>query len=77
MAKHLFLAVTCRTLGCTTGCMVKYVGPYSGESKFQHLAPEWFVSFCEECKQTHPYTREEIYPVLRDEAPPVGFESAF
>jgi hypothetical protein len=57
--------------------MVKYVGPYSGESKFQHLAPEWFMSFCGECKQTHRYKREEIYPVLRDEAPPVGFESAF
>ena len=77
MAKHLFLAVTCRTLGCTTGCMVKYVGPYSGESKFQHLAPEWFVSCCSECNQTHRYKREEIYPVLRDEAPPVEFESAF
>jgi hypothetical protein len=77
MAKHLFLAVTCRTMGCTAGCMVKYVGPYSGESRFQRLAPESFVFRCRECGQTHRYWRDEIYPVIQDEAAPPGFESAF
>jgi hypothetical protein len=77
MAKYLFLAVICRTLSCTTECLVKYVGPYSGESRFQHLAPESFVYRCTECKQTHRYNREDIYPVLLDGDSPVGFESAF
>lgn len=77
MAKYLILAVTCRTLSCTTGCMVKYVGPYSGESKFQHLAPEWFECCCAECKKTYRYNREDVYPILLDEHPPPGFESAF
>jgi len=57
--------------------MVKYVGPYSGESRFQHLAPELFESCCNECLQTHRYNREDVYPVLLDEAPPTGFENAF
>jgi hypothetical protein len=77
MAKYLFLAVICRTLSCTTECLVKYVGPYSGESRFQHLAPESFVYCCAECKQTYRYQREEIFPVLLDKTPPVGFESTF
>jgi hypothetical protein len=77
MAKHLFLAVICRTLSCTTECQVKYVGPYSGESRFQHLAPESFVYCCAECKRTHRYHREEVYPVLLDAAPSGGFENAF
>jgi hypothetical protein len=77
MEGHLFLAVTCRTPGCTTGRLVKYIGPYSGEYKFQHLAPESFAYRCGKCKRTHHYLRDEVYPVKLAEGPQPGFKSAF
>ena len=77
MSEHLFLAVTCNTPGCTTGCIVKYLGPYAGQPEIEELAPEWFEYRCAECKRTHRYKRAELYPVVRDHPPPAGFENAF
>jgi hypothetical protein len=75
--EHLYLAVTCDTSGCTAALLVKYVGPDTGQSELQEMAPEWFDCRCEECHRLHRYTRADIYAVKTDEAPPPEFENAF
>jgi hypothetical protein len=77
MIQHVYLAVICNSPGCTTGCVLKYLGPHWGEKEFGDLVPEWFDFQCGECHRTHRYKREEVYPVITEESPPSGFENAF
>ncbi len=74
---HLYLAVTCKTPQCTTGCLIKYLCPYSGQEGIGAFVPQWFDFRCGDCEQTHRYRRHDTYAIRTDTAPPSGFENPF
>jgi len=77
MAKHLYLAVTCNTPGCTSAGLIKYLGLQTGQTTIGDSVPVWFEYECGECHRLHHYEREDVYPVITDTAPPLGFENQF
>ena len=75
--KHLYLAVTCKTPWCSTDCLVKYLGPYAGQSELGQSVPAWFDFRCGDCHRAHRYLYDEIYPIRTDTAPPPGLRNPF
>jgi len=77
MAKHIYLALNCKTPGCRTMNLVKYIGPDSGQSDIMANPPTGFVFECGRCGRSHPYQIDDLFPTKTDSAPPMGFESPF
>ena len=74
---HLFLVVNCKTPGCTTERILKYIGPELGERKFIEFVPARFKAECGRCLQSHSYAQGEVYPQVADTPPPPEFLNAF
>ena len=74
---HLFLVVNCKTPGCTTARILKYLGQDSGDIKFGEFVPARFRAECGSCQKLHFYERGEVYPMITETSPPPDFLNAF
>jgi len=63
---HVFLVVNCKTPGCTTERILKYMGPDSGERKLSESVPARFDAECGRCLQWHSYEQSEVYPLITE-----------
>src|SRR5215831_3048915 len=74
---HVFLVVYCKTPGCITARILKYMGPDSGEREFSEFVPTRFYVDCGRCLQCHSYEQSEVYPLITETAAPPEFHNAF
>jgi hypothetical protein len=75
--RYLYLKIDCKTKGCETACVLKFLGPYFGQGKISDLIPEWFDYQCHACGQTQRYQRSDVRPIVSDDPPPSEFQDAF
>jgi hypothetical protein len=76
MQKHIYLAVNCKTRGCGTICLIKYLGPDTGQSEVDDTAPTGFQYQCGNCHQAHRYELKDVYPFRTDSSPPLGSQKS-
>ena len=74
---HVLLVVYCKTPGCNTARILKYMGPDLGERKFNELVPPRFHAACGRCQRSHSYEQSEVYPLMTETAAPPDFLNAF
>lgn len=74
---HVFLVVNCKTPGCATERILKYVGPDLGEGKFSESVPARFDAECGRCMQRHSYEQSDVYSLVTESPAPPEFLNAF
>lgn len=77
MAKHWYVAVTCKTPACLNVCALKYLGPDIGQLEVAELAPTGAVYQCGKCQKTHRYELAEMYTHISPHAPPPGWQNGW
>lgn len=77
MSQHLYLAVVCFNTNCETAHVLKYIGPFTGDRDISALVPLTFRLECDHCGRSSWYRREQVFPLVTEQAPPPDFRSSF
>ena len=75
--KHIYLVANCKTPGCGTACVLKYLGEDIGQEEIAEFEPTGFQYECGNCQTPQRFDLVDLYPAKMDEPPPPGWSNGF